>query len=187
VVPTDAGGRAGRTLPIAVGLAVCDTLRKLGVHSLRMRWPNDVLVNDRKLAGLLIDQFASGLAVVGIGINVMNQPEACDPGLKNQTIRLADLVYETPSIQDITAMLLRNLRRVVNDLAAGDFRALPPRVNELWGVPRRVELDLDGDMRSGTFAGVGESGQLILLDESGGSTSFEPWQVRHLQEITDPP
>jgi biotin-(acetyl-CoA carboxylase) ligase len=57
-----------------------------------MRWPNDVLVNDRKLAGLLIDHFAPGLAVIGIGINVRNQPEALDPGLKNQTARLVDLL-----------------------------------------------------------------------------------------------
>jgi BirA family biotin operon repressor/biotin-[acetyl-CoA-carboxylase] ligase len=187
VVPTDTEGHAGRTLPIAVGLTVCDTLRGFDVHSLRMRWPNDVMVGDHKLAGLLIDQFTNGLAVVGIGINVMNRPEASDPGLKNQTTRLADLVFETPSIREITALLLRNLRRMVNHLATGNFQALPPGVNELWGGSRRVELDLDGVIRSGRFAGVDETGRLRLLDESGTATVFEPWQVRHLQELVDLP
>jgi len=184
VVPTDAEGRARRTLPIAVGLAVCDTLRALGVKPLRMRWPNDLLVNDRKLAGLLIDQFAPGLAVVGIGINVLNQPEAADPTLKNQTTRLAELVSMPPSVHDLAGLVLKNLRGVIDELAAGDFRALPPRVSELWGQPRRVELDLDGKIRCGEFRGIDSEGRLILSDESGNGTAFDPWQVRHLKEIS---
>ena len=51
-----------------------------------------VLVGDRKLAGLLIDQFQPGLAVVGIGINVQNHPQSRDASLKGRVTRLADLV-----------------------------------------------------------------------------------------------
>lgn len=99
VVPIGRDMIKERTLPLAAGLAVCDCLHELGISRLRMRWPNDVLVNDRKLAGLLIDHFTPGLAVIGIGINVRNQPEALDPNLTNQTTRLVDLVpaQESPA------------------------------------------------------------------------------------------
>ena len=50
------------------------------VEEFRVRWPNDVLVENRKLAGLLIDQFVPELAVAGIGINVFNHPETHDSG-----------------------------------------------------------------------------------------------------------
>jgi BirA family biotin operon repressor/biotin-[acetyl-CoA-carboxylase] ligase len=92
VVPTERNTIKQSALPLAAGLAVCDSLHELGVSRLRMRWPNDVLVDDRKLAGLLIDNFTPGVAVIGIGINVRNQPEALDPTLKNQTTRLIDLL-----------------------------------------------------------------------------------------------
>jgi biotin-(acetyl-CoA carboxylase) ligase len=76
VVPLSHNDAARKVLPLAAGLAVCDGLHELGFRS-TPALANDVLVNDRKLAGLLIDQFVPGLAVVGIGLNVTNQPEAC--------------------------------------------------------------------------------------------------------------
>jgi BirA family biotin operon repressor/biotin-[acetyl-CoA-carboxylase] ligase len=183
VVPTDPKSPSGRALPIAVGLAVCDVLRKLCVPSLRMRWPNDLLVNDRKLAGLLIDQFTPGLAVTGIGINVFNRPETHDPLLQNQTVRLADVVSHAPPLRGLTAMVLAELRGIVGEIEKGSFGALLPRVNQLWGQPRRVELELDGGKCAGVFKGVDAGGRLILSNDLADPIAYEPWQVRHLTEI----
>lgn len=183
VVPTGPDSPAWRALPLMVGLAVADALRGVGVLELRLRWPNDVMIGERKLAGLLIDQFQPELAVAGIGVNVRNHPEAQDGALKNQTARLADVVASPPEIGELAGLMLGELRRVVESVRAGYFDALLPRVNDLWGRPRRVELDLDGDIRGGKFGGVRDDGRLILLDDSGFSTVYEPWQVRHLQEL----
>ena len=90
VVPTGPNAADWRALPLAVGLAVCDSLQSIGLKRFRVRWPNDVLVDDRKLAGLLVEQYVPGLAVAGIGINVFNFPEGKDSSLKNQVTRLAD-------------------------------------------------------------------------------------------------
>jgi len=180
VVPT---GPNPTALPLAVGLAVCDALRFIGLQQFRVRWPNDVLVGGQKLAGLLIDQFTPGLAVAGIGINVFNHPEGHDPSLKNQTARLADLIAPPPDLLQLTQVILSNLRSVVEQMHAHEFRSLLPRINQLWGGPRRVELDLDGDIRQGTFVGVGEEGELLLLDDSGNKTAFHAHQVRHLKEV----
>jgi BirA family biotin operon repressor/biotin-[acetyl-CoA-carboxylase] ligase len=183
VVPTNPNSSSGRALPMAVGLAVCDALRGLGVQTLRMRWPNDVLVKERKLAGLLVDQFSPGLAVAGIGINVFNEPETSEPLLKNQTARLADLLAGPPTLRELAALVLRSLRGVIGEMEAGNFEALLPRVNRLWGRPRRVELDLDGAKRRGVFKGVDAAGRLILSSDSAEAAAYEPWQVRHLTEI----
>jgi BirA family biotin operon repressor/biotin-[acetyl-CoA-carboxylase] ligase len=184
VVPTDPKSPSGRALPIAVGLAVCDALRKLGVPSLRMRWPNDLLVNDRKLAGLLIDQFTPGLAVAGIGINVFNRPEAHHPLLRNQTVRLADVVSRPPPLRDLAALVLAELRGTIGKIEAGSFAALLPRVNQLWGRPRRVELEMEDGKCAGIFNGVDAGGRLILSNDLADSIEYEPWQVRHLTELT---
>jgi BirA family biotin operon repressor/biotin-[acetyl-CoA-carboxylase] ligase len=148
-----------------------------------MRWPNDVLIGDRKLAGLLLDQFAPALCVVGIGINVLNQPEVLDASLNNQTARLADLIPAQPELSELMALVLRNLRRVVQDLECAGFESLIPRVNQLWLTPRRVELDLDGALHRGVFTGVDREGHLMLLDDKASSRTYAAYQVRHLQEI----
>jgi BirA family biotin operon repressor/biotin-[acetyl-CoA-carboxylase] ligase len=182
VLPTGSNPADWRALPLAVGLAVCDGLQSLGLKQFRLRWPNDVLVNERKLAGLLIDQFAPGLAVAGIGINVLNQPEACNPLLRNQTARLADLLDPVPELRDLAQLILRHLRSIAGQMQAREFPSLLPRINQLWGRPRRVELDLDGEFRTGTFAGVGNAGELLLVDNYGNHSAYHAHQVRHLKE-----
>jgi len=181
VVPCE--GKATRaTLPLAAGVAVCDVLKELGLPAVRMRWPNDVLVGDRKLAGLLIDQFVSGRAVVGIGLNVRNQPELHDPLLVNKTARLADFMFSPPELPVLTGLLLERLLQVVIELEEQGPSAVISRVNHLWGPRREVELDLDGKSRRGMFTGVDAQGRLAISDTGGEPFFYEAHEVRHLTE-----
>jgi BirA family transcriptional regulator, biotin operon repressor / biotin---[acetyl-CoA-carboxylase] ligase len=170
-------------LPLTVGLAVCDSLQALDVPQLRMRWPNDVLVGPRKLAGLLIDQFRPDLAVVGIGINVTNHPEACDSSLSGQVIRLQDLVPECPPLAALTRRVLSSLEHAFSTLVKQGPEALLPRINSLWAGPRRVQLDLDGLLVWGDFEGVDGQGRLRLRMAGEETRLYEPRQVRLLREI----
>jgi BirA family biotin operon repressor/biotin-[acetyl-CoA-carboxylase] ligase len=174
---------AWRLLPLAVGLAVCDAMHDFGVQHLRMRWPNDVLVKDRKLAGLLLDQFAPGRTVAGIGINIHNQPEAHDAALGNKTTRLADLISNPPAVRDVAACVLRHLRETTLLMERDGLASMHSRIQLLWGEPRPVELDLDGTLRRGLFTGVDSEGRLLLCGSSGTLSQYEPHEVRHLTEL----
>jgi BirA family transcriptional regulator, biotin operon repressor / biotin---[acetyl-CoA-carboxylase] ligase len=182
VLPCATHSQQWRVLPLAVGVAVCDTLRSLSVSPLRLRWPNDVLVQDRKLAGLLIDQFRPGLAVAGIGINVINHPDACDRALAGQVARLADLVSPVPAVPAIADALLQSLRQVWTEMDSGGVHSILPRVNALWQAPRHVQLDLDRAEVSGEFMGVDDSGRLTMRFDDGKKSFFEPHQVRLLRD-----
>lgn len=59
-------------------LALCDALRGLGIRDLALKWPNDVLLHERKLAGILLESPAPGLLVLGIGINLAAAPTAAE-------------------------------------------------------------------------------------------------------------
>ena len=182
VVPVEINSPAWRMLPLAAGVAVCNTLRANGIEKLRMRWPNDILVDERKLAGLLIDQFQSGHAVVGIGINVRNQPEARDGSLTDHVARLADLVRTTPSLRDLAVRVLASLKSIWLEVQDAGPEAILPRVNALWDLPRRVQLDLDGTLVRGDFAGVDARGRLQLRTDCS-TKFFEPQDVRLLRDI----
>lgn len=183
VVPVETHSPAWRLLPLMAGVAVCEALERRGVKNLRLRWPNDVLVVDRKLAGLLIDQFHPGRAVVGIGLNVTNQPEACDPTLRGHVARLTDLVEARPTVAELATDFLTALKSVWLTVLAAPPANLLPRLNALWALPRRVQLDLDGTMISGDFSGVDAQGRLQLRDTIGQTQSFDPQDVRLLRDL----
>ena len=183
VVPTGADRDRWQALPLVAGLAVIESLQAFGLASARLRWPNDIMVNERKLAGLLVDTFQPQLAVIGLGVNVTNHPDALDPALKATSTRLADLVAEPPTLATLTAAILASLKSAMDVMARTGFSALKPRINELWGGPRRVTIDLDGVQRSGLFTGIDDGGRLLLQDDTNGPIAFEPHQVRLLREV----
>ena len=183
VVPTGLDHQRWQALPLVAGLAVIESLKKFGVPSARLRWPNDIMVNERKLAGLLVDNFAPQLSVIGLGVNVTNDPAAHDADLKNSATRLADLVPEPPSLTALMETILIAFRSVIGPLANAGLGALQPRLNQLWGGPRRVTVDLDGMRRDGLFTGVDDHGRLLLQDEARHFTALEPHQVKLLREL----
>lgn len=182
VVPIIDGSPQAQLLPLAAGLALCDALRETCRLSLRLRWPNDVLVDRRKLAGILIDRFVPGLAVVGIGVNVANRPEELDPELRGQTARLADLVAPAPGLGELTTAVLGSIGAVCRECQALGPEGLLLRINALWQTPIAVQVDLDGTRLTGQFEGVDSRGRLRLRVERGEMKLLEPHEVRLLRE-----
>lgn len=182
VVPTTPADARWAALPLVAGVVVAETLRGLGVPRLRLRWPNDLLVGDRKIAGLLVEQFRPGTAVVGVGINVSNRPESHNAALTGYVTRLADWLNATPSPEVVAAAVLEHLRRTVVEVQAGGFEALVGRVNALWDAPRHVVLELNDGRVEGRFEAVDGRGRLRLRDLDGVWRDFEPHQVRMLRE-----
>lgn len=182
VVPLGEDPKQIQVLPLVAGLAAIEALRSLGLPGARLRWPNDLMVGGRKLAGVLVDSFAPKLAVVGIGINLTNQPAHHDPALRSTATRLADLLSSPPSADQLTELILLNLRTAAETLFTAGFSALSPRINQLWTGPRRVRVDLDAEVSTGHFAGVDASGCLLLEQDDGRRRVFAPHQVKLFRE-----
>lgn len=59
------------TLPLQVGVAVCEAVESLGVQRAEVKWPNDVWIGGRKCAGILVEaRPQDGWAVIGVGLNL---------------------------------------------------------------------------------------------------------------------
>ena len=184
VVPMPASMDAAPLLPLAAGLAVCEALEQLGIAGLHLRWPNDILHQRRKLAGILIDCFVPSAAVIGIGINVANQPESSDPALRGQICRLAELLAPVPPLSALMEVVLHSIRSVWQALEQGQTADLLERINGLWLPAVRVQIDLNGQIIQGQFGRVDSRGRLHLLMDDGASRFLEPHQVRLLRELT---
>jgi BirA family biotin operon repressor/biotin-[acetyl-CoA-carboxylase] ligase len=184
VVPTPGDPALWALLPLAAGWAVLGATRALGVRGGRLRWPNDLLVGRRKLAGILVDRFSADAAVVGIGLNVCNQPATVDDALANEATRLADLLPAIPARAELLVRLLAGLTREHHRLEIGDVAGLCGDLNAAW-VHRHVHLTLAAGQGAinGHFEGVDSRGRLLLGGAGGDLRVLPAHQVELFREI----
>lgn len=153
-------------LPLAAGLAVAEVCEARG-HSARLKWPNDVLVDGRKVAGILVEgRPQEDWAVVGIGLNVALRPEDFPPELRETA---ASLGLDEADLEGVLAELLERLAAWIAASDAEVVTAFGGR-DALRGTPVRWS---DG---SGTGAGIDAAGRL-LVDAPGGQVALDAGEV----------
>jgi BirA family biotin operon repressor/biotin-[acetyl-CoA-carboxylase] ligase len=184
VVPTPGDPARWALLPLAAGWAMLGAARDLGVQGARLRWPNDILVGRRKLAGILVDRFSADAAVVGIGLNVSNRPAAVDEALATEVTRLADLLPAAPARAGLLVRLLAALTREHHRLEAGDLAGLCRDLNAAW-VHRHVHVTLAAGQGAinGHFEGIDAHGRLLLRGPVGEWRVLPAHQVELFREI----
>lgn len=157
-------------LSLVAGVAAMRALRGLGFASVALKWPNDLLVADAKLGGILVETRSSqgrAVAVIGIGINWHAAPDG--GALQRETACVADALLPLPSRNEGAAAVARELLAA---LAAFESRGLAAFRSE-WEqahahAGRRVRVRLgDGRMLTGTAEGLAEDGGLRLRTRSG--------------------
>jgi BirA family transcriptional regulator, biotin operon repressor / biotin---[acetyl-CoA-carboxylase] ligase len=150
-------------VPLLAGVAVAEAVRRVTDVEASLKWPNDVLVDDRKLAGILserVESPTSSLAVVGIGLNAsMRQDELPTP-------EATSLLLEGASTTDRT-VVLREILRVLDRLfAAWAAEAGDPMAGLLEAYLRRCST-LGRHVRVALPAGGTLVGEAVRIDDSG--------------------
>lgn len=182
VLPAEGGPARWTGFSLAAGWHALQAIRRLGVAGARLRWPNDILVGPRKLAGLLIEQPDPERLVVGIGVNVSNIPWQADPGLV--ATRLVDLLPSPPDLDDFAIRLLDAFADAHAEMNEGGLRPIIEKLNADWAAPRPIELELRGqEPWRGQFCGLEPSGDLRVLDEAGRTRLVAHLDVERLREL----
>jgi BirA family biotin operon repressor/biotin-[acetyl-CoA-carboxylase] ligase len=161
-------------LSLAVGLAVSRALERFGAAAIRLKWPNDIWLDDRKLGGVLVERRsdAGGPAhvVIGIGLN-MAMPEDTRRRIEALGVRVAslsDACSGMVSRNALTAALLEELLGMLGEFESrgfAAFRAEWSARDALCG--RGARLHRADETVEGTVRGVDADGALLL--EVGGN------------------
>lgn len=160
-------------LSLAVGLAVVDALMQLGYTEARLKWPNDILLGTRKLAGVLTElvsgSSATGIAaVIGIGLN-RHLPEDMPAGLREQAAALDHVALALPPAAQLLARLLVALQERLEAFSRQGFSAMRPE----WCARHAFEhhpvriLGDAGPPLEGICRGVDDEGVLLLETPTG--------------------
>jgi BirA family biotin operon repressor/biotin-[acetyl-CoA-carboxylase] ligase len=162
-----------RLLPLAVPLAVCDAAESIAAVSARVKWPNDVWIEERKLAGILIEARPPRWAVIGVGLNVAIEPDELPDDLRWPAISIGHGV----TVEAALAALNRALgewvaaptERVLDAYRERD--ALRGRAVGWEGGPRGSESG------RGRADGIDEAGNLLVETDAGGRLSLGAGEV----------
>jgi BirA family transcriptional regulator, biotin operon repressor / biotin---[acetyl-CoA-carboxylase] ligase len=148
-----------RLLPLAAALAVAEVTRK----ATTIKWPNDVLLDGRKVAGILVEgRSQEGWMVLGIGLNVALRPDDFPPELRDTAATLGrDPADVEPALHELLGSLDGWLS-VPHDDVVTAFRARDALAGRKvsWADGSGVAEGIDGDGRLLVRAG----GELVALD-----------------------
>ena len=153
-----------------------------------VKWPNDVLVHNRKLCGILAEVLPGGDAlVVGAGVNLTMREDAL-PTPTATSLAIEGVEFGGDDLVDrVLAEWLRGLRTLCDELAdaAGDPErsGIRSRVIARCGtIGRRVRVDLPGrPALHGTAAGIDRHGGLQVRADDGTTISCSAGDVTHLR------
>jgi BirA family biotin operon repressor/biotin-[acetyl-CoA-carboxylase] ligase len=171
------------SLALVAGLAVRDAVAAAAPDaSPRIKWPNDVVVGARKVAGILVESITSGskveALVIGVGINVHTREFPED--IRERATSIALVASGPPDrgalLADVLASLDRDLH-VVASRGLGLLRARLEAADTLRG--RRIRSDAGAE---GTGAGIDDEGRLLVRRDDGGIARWIAGEVSLLRD-----
>lgn len=171
-------------LPLLAGHAVGKTLRAVG-HDAAVKWPNDVLIDGRKVAGLLVERVdspAGPAAVVGIGLNVStSRQELPVPEATSLALEAGGAPDRTALLVDLLATLGESYAAWQAGGAAAEARLAESYAAACDTVGREVRVDLPAAQTlHGRATGVDSRGRL-LVEHDGTTTAVAAGDVVHVR------
>ncbi len=168
----------------AGALAAADAVAEVSGLETALKWPNDVLIDGRKLAGILAEAQAGSTETdvfLGIGVNIA---EAAIAGLSDSERSLATSIEgagaQPPAVEELLARLSEQLERRIAQVEGDPDRLLADWRGRLVTLGTRVRLSTtDGDIE-GEAVDVTAEGMLVLRLDSGSQHSFAAGDVTTL-------
>ncbi len=155
-------------------LAIRATLQEYRINS-TVKWPNDVLVNEKKTAGILAEyDAAKNLLVSGIGLNInMNSDDFGTNGLAQTATSMKIEENREFDISDVLRTITVQLKTTIETLREKGKE----RIFETWRhhdylVGRKILVKTHELIISGTYSGLDKEGRLQIIDEKGHKHSF---------------
>ena len=153
----------------------------------RIKWPNDVIIDNKKICGILCEvQFYNeqSFVIVGIGLNINNPAKNFEYPLNQTSISLHEATGETHDIQNILQNLLDEESRLLKELSEGAFNKIRDEIVQCsLTIGQRVRLSLVGNLNPivGKAVAISNSGSLILSLDDGSEIELLEGDIEHLR------
>lgn len=158
---------------LVAALAVCEAIdARLVDCTIGVKWPNDVLVDRRKVCGILVEVAAASgqlpaRLVVGIGLNVNNSLADAPLEVRGRAASLSDFAGRPIDRSQVLADVISRFRVHLNSLRTDDPTLMQRIAERSLLIGLNVQIDFGGRMYAGQVTGMRDDGSLVLRGEQG--------------------
>ncbi len=159
-------------IPLMAAVALAETLRAIPGLDARIKWPNDILIHNRKIAGILSEAVADmdgiDYVVAGFGININNDPSEFPLDLRMPATSVQAEQHQSLSRVRLLQILLYNLELRYKQLLAGDFDLILNKARDLsMVIGQDVRLETSEGSVIGRAIDLNQDGYLVVAGPNG--------------------
>ncbi len=167
---------------IASSIAVCRTIEEVCGVKAGIKWPNDIIVSNRKVCGILSEMSCEtgviDYIVIGIGINVLQEEKDFPEDIRDKACSLYMETGREFSRAEITASLCYNMQEVFGYLKRGHISEVLKAWDDYTLTDgRRIRVLKNKESREMTAVGIDERGRLIAADDKGNEIRFTSGEI----------
>ncbi len=159
-------------ITLMAAVALVETVAPFIGQVVTIKWPNDILVGGKKLAGILTEA-ASGsgridYVILGIGVNLNYRFAAMPDELRGRAISIAEITGKSISRELFLRRLIQGLDRCYGELEEFGFAPLAPRWEAHFGLRgKHVRVEWLNQVVTGRAIGIDRDGALLIEDQQG--------------------
>jgi BirA family transcriptional regulator, biotin operon repressor / biotin---[acetyl-CoA-carboxylase] ligase len=188
ILRPDGDAGASAILSLAAGVAVARALQVPSAGEVRLKWPNDVLLRGRKVAGVLAEAETQGgrltFLILGVGLNLDPGPAGFPPSIAASAASLAEVLPAPPDIPALMASLLAELESAI-EIAVEDPSALRQAWMQLSDtIGREVRAQLGTGAVEGLAVDLDLDGSLVVEKDDGTRRHVQSGEVIHLRPVS---
>ena len=169
-------------VPLAIGISLAHFLKSRFLDlKIQIKWPNDLLVQHSKLAGILCETVQSTSVIAGIGLNCAKSPSIID----QPTINLSEALNRTIIAEDLLPELPE---WIFNDVKRVNCSELSRKFEQLSLFKLKDQLNwknANGSEQFGIYNGLGPLGELRALSSTGTECSLFSEEVRQIRSSNE--
>ena len=160
-----------------VSYSIAKTIEEEIGISPQIKWPNDVLIQKRKVAGILVEKDENSF-IIGIGVNLNTSKGNFPLSLRKRVISLKEISGRDVSFKDFLTLLLRNFSYSLNLLKEKGFSYILGKWIE-YSLPigEQIIFHHRSGIKKGFYWGVGKNGELYIRTMEGKTLSFEEGEI----------
>lgn len=180
---TDLNENVASTISMAVSLAILKSVYELTGVKCSIKWPNDLLVNGRKICGILSEAVWGtdklDCVIVGLGLNVNQNITVFSAELKDHVTSFYMETGKQYIIKDVAFSLMHHMNCELNDLSAHRITCILEQYRERCDtIGKKISIkDREDVIFQGEAVAINEGGALIVKDESGHIEIFHYGEV----------
>jgi len=158
-------------LALVAGVAGAEGLRRMEGVEIGLRWPNDLMLEGRKVGGILCESVVQGkrwAGIIGVGLNINTRLEELPAEVQRRATSLLAHDGQRRDAGKIELIFLEELAETLRKVAAEGLERLVRRVRQLDTLEGKAVEFQDGERRVfGVAAGIGDSGELLIRTDKG--------------------